>query len=208
MHAPLNCADPPQPPQWEPAPSSLPADQELASQSEGWDESLRALRAALAQHAPVDAVLGFSQGAAVAAVLCAMQQQEQQEQQQDKGPPPQTPAAAAAAAATGPPPPPHPPLRFAILLSGFPSPSPAHAALLAAAGPLRLPSLHVFGAAGADRAVAARLSEALADAFDPAAGRRLARRGGGGHGVPRTRALVGAVQEFVRGCAPAAGGSG
>jgi hypothetical protein len=36
-------------------------------------------------------------------------------------------------------------LRFAILASGYPPPGPEAAALLAAAGPLRLPSLHVFG---------------------------------------------------------------
>lgn len=105
-----------------------------------------------------------------------------------------------------------------ILISGFLSACPAHARLLASLGPLPLPSLHIFGgggdsgapaagggggadaddatAAAGDRTVGAALSEALAAAYDPAAGRRLLRHGGG-HDVPRSKSLVAAVREFV-----------
>ena len=69
------------------------------------------------------------QGAAVAAVLCALQQRASLA-------PSELPGDAE----------PWPPLRFAVMCSGFPSPCPEHQQLLAAEAPLRLPSLHIYGA--------------------------------------------------------------
>lgn len=72
------------------------------------------------------------QGAAVAAVLCALQQQA------SRAPPDPTGSGSDAQ--------PWPPLRFAVLCSGFASPCPKHQRLLAAEAPLQLPSLHIYGA--------------------------------------------------------------
>jgi hypothetical protein len=199
--------------------------QRLEAQTEGWRASLAALRGALRRHAPVDGIMGFSQGAAAAAVLCALQQQgrqqgRRQQEQQQEGP----------GFDVGRPTPEEedepPPLRFAVLLSGFPSPRPEHARLMAAAGRLQLPSLHMFAAAGdcgeggeagsgsgggggggggegggpargGDWAVPVALSEALAAAFNPAAGRRTARAAGRGHDVPRAAARCREVRDFI-----------
>jgi len=79
-----------------------------------------------------------AQGAAVAAVLCALQQQRAEY------------ARGACAGARGC----WPPLRMAVLCSGFPSPCAEHAEVLLAQAPLRLPSLHIYGGArDADRQV-------------------------------------------------------
>ena len=72
------------------------------------------------------------QGAAVAAVLCALQQQA------SRAPPDPTGSGSDAE--------PWPPLRFAVLCSGFASTCPEHQRLLAAEAPLWLPSLHIYGA--------------------------------------------------------------
>jgi len=209
---------------WEQAPAGFIEQQQLERQTEGWDESLRVVAAALEQHAPIDGVLGFSQGAAVATVLCAMQQLQQQKKAAGaddddsssssikgssttaQGSSTTVQGSSSSSSSKGGSSNSRPEqelerwlprFRFVVLASGFPSPSPSHAALLAAAGPLRLPSLHVFGGAGGrDTAVSAELSEGLANAFDPAEGRRLV-RSGGGHDVPRTRPLISAVHQFL-----------
>ena len=69
-----------------------------------------------------------------------------------------------------------PPLRFAVLCSGYRSALPAHRALLdaaAVAGGVALPSLHLCGAPAAgpgkgDRQISPDESLALADCFAPA----------------------------------------
>ena len=96
-------------------------------QTEGWPASEAALVDVLRREGPFDGVLGFSQGAAVAAALCAQQQLQQQQQ-------PLTCANAVA------------PLRFAILCSGFPSAAAEHKTVHAGVGSLQLPTLHMFGA--------------------------------------------------------------
>ena len=72
------------------------------------------------------------QGAAVAAMLCALQQRA------SRAPPDPTGSGSDAE--------PWPPLRFAVLCSGFASPCPEHQRLLAAEALLQLPSLHIYGA--------------------------------------------------------------
>jgi hypothetical protein len=200
--APEPCWEPAPP---EPGPPGGGGRAAWAGQAEGWAESLAAIRAAAALHAPIDGLLGFSQGAAAAALLCAEAQLEARGAEEGTG---GAPRGAGSGGAGGWAP------RFAVLLSGFPAPGPRHAELMARAGPICLPSLHVFPAAaaatpdGPDAAaldgpgasavagVAPADSEALAAAFDPAAGRALARHGGG-HDVPRTKALLRAVVDFV-----------
>ncbi|KXZ48398.1 hypothetical protein GPECTOR_28g805 [Gonium pectorale] len=117
----------------------------------GWRESLAAVRAAVRELGPFDGVFGFSQGAGVAAALCALQQESRRQRPRPAapaGPPAEADEADAAAGCDcG--------FRFAILASGFPPAVPELHDLLARVAPLELPSLHVYGSgAGAGPAAA------------------------------------------------------
>uniref|UniRef100_A0A8C5WVU3 Esterase OVCA2 n=1 Tax=Laticauda laticaudata TaxID=8630 RepID=A0A8C5WVU3_LATLA len=122
--------------------------------------ALRALAAALAALGPVDGVLGFSQGAALAGLLCALRERGDGRF----------------------------PFRFALVVAGFP----VAEAAAAAAGALRVPSLHVFGEA--DRVIPAAESRALAERFAHPA--LLAHAGG--HFVPAAAAQRAAYLGFLR----------
>ncbi|KAJ7997399.1 hypothetical protein DPEC_G00228580 [Dallia pectoralis] len=84
----------------------------------GLEESVEAVRAAVKDMGPFDGVLGFSQGAAVVAMLCALQEHNKEPQFQ---------------------------FRFAILVAGFRSACTEHQLFYNASTPLVIPSLHVFG---------------------------------------------------------------
>ena len=60
-----------------PAPVLLD-DQQFLGQTCGWEASWEVLQTAIKELGPFDGLLGFSQGASVAAVIAALQQQEQQ----------------------------------------------------------------------------------------------------------------------------------
>lgn len=60
--------------EWLQAPEHV-GDQQQLHQTEGWEQSLAALQSYMQVQGPFDGLLGFSQGAAVAAALCALQQQ-------------------------------------------------------------------------------------------------------------------------------------
>ena len=130
--------EPPPPPPPLPAPMTggSSAERPFAEQCAGWAESLAALAAALRLHAPIDGMLGLSQGAAVAAAAAAELQRSGD------------------ALGVAPP-------RLLWLAGGFVPPPPAGSALQADA-PLRFHSLHVFGG---DSYVSAAASEALAACF-------------------------------------------
>lgn len=81
----------------------------------GFEESLATLRQTAEQHGPFDGVMGFSQGAALVALLCALQQR----QELNWG------------------------FRFAILVAGFRSRSAPHQKLYDER--MELPTLHVYG---------------------------------------------------------------
>lgn len=127
----------------------LHATDQWQRQTEGWEESGAVLRAAVARQGPFDGVLGFSQGAAVAAVLCAMQQQELEQEQQQCPERQGDEDSATECESTG-----QqcgcghesPPFRFAVFCSGYASPSLEHKRLLDRTGLLALPTLHVYGA--------------------------------------------------------------
>ncbi|KAL4448145.1 hypothetical protein ABPG75_005364 [Micractinium tetrahymenae] len=133
-----------------------------AAQYRGWEASRAAIQAALVQHAPVDGLLGFSQGATAAALFLAgaslpeepargeqqqsqqteqqpqqAQQTEQHAQQQHQQEQPAVYDAAAVAAALA-----H--LRFAVIIAGFMPRDASYAAALQSGAP-SLPSLHVVG---------------------------------------------------------------
>ncbi|NXE30235.1 OVCA2 Esterase, partial [Ardeotis kori] len=92
---------------------------EAAAAPAGLEESLSAVAAALAEHGPFDGLLGFSQGAALAAMVCALRARGD----------------------------PRFPVAFAILVAGFASRSPAHGHFYR--DPIALPTLHVVGDADA-----------------------------------------------------------
>jgi hypothetical protein len=116
---------------------------QLQAQTAGWEESQRELEQVLTEQGPFDGVLGFSQGAAVAAVLAAQQWLQQRQKLRGGG--------AASRDDAG-----HSPPRFAIFCSGYRSPLPAHQELLdeaAAVGGAALPTLHIYGGSAGEAAV-------------------------------------------------------
>ncbi|XP_034280386.1 esterase OVCA2 [Pantherophis guttatus] len=154
------------------APHRLPAEGEPGPEGGAgprgwWPESaagpepgsaLRAVAEALAALGPVDGLLGFSQGAALAGLLCALRERGDGRF----------------------------PFGFALLVAGFPV---AEAA--AAAGALRVPSLHVFGRD--DRVIPAAESRALAERF----ARPALLAHDGGHFVPAAAAQRAAYLAFL-----------
>ncbi|XP_061219421.1 esterase OVCA2 [Neopsephotus bourkii] len=88
---------------------------EAAAEPAGLEESLSAVAAALAEQGPFDGLLGFSQGAALAAMVCALRARGD----------------------------PRFPVGFAILVAGFASRAPAHGHFYRE--PIALPTLHVVG---------------------------------------------------------------
>ncbi|XP_072209345.1 esterase OVCA2 [Excalfactoria chinensis] len=92
---------------------------EAADEPAGLEESLQAVAAALRERGPIDGLLGFSQGAALAAMVCAMSARGD----------------------------PRFPVTFAVLVAAFASRSPAHRHFYRQ--PIALPSLHVVGDADA-----------------------------------------------------------
>lgn len=107
---------------------------------EGWARTRAWVLEFFAQHGPIDGVLGFSQGAALTALLVGMR-------------------------AAGQPVTAERPLSFdfAVLVSGFASNDPVHAPLFDAAAAFSLPSLHLIGRA--DRIVPSSASLSLAERF-------------------------------------------
>ncbi|XP_048374414.1 esterase OVCA2 [Sphaerodactylus townsendi] len=88
---------------------------EEASSCKGLEESLEAVAEAFAEHSPIDGLLGFSQGAALAAIICTLKQGGDPRFQFD----------------------------FAVLIAGFKSRALDHCSFYQA--PIQVPSLHVLG---------------------------------------------------------------
>ncbi|CAM6017016.1 unnamed protein product [Sphagnum balticum] len=106
------------------------------SQSQGWSRSWWRIQEAFSNLGPFDGVLGFSQGAAIAAVLCQLRSSSNMD------------------------------FRFVILCSGFPSPVLQHQQLIetGAVDGIACPSLHIFGRQ--DRQIGVCKSKQLVDLFD------------------------------------------
>ncbi|KAM4620108.1 esterase OVCA2 isoform 2-T2 [Polymixia lowei] len=90
--------------------------QQQCQRSLGLDESVTAVREAVRDLGPFDGILGFSQGAALVAMLCSLQEQNLEPEFK---------------------------FRFAVLVAGFRSACEEHQTFYNA--PLLIPSLHVFG---------------------------------------------------------------
>lgn len=110
--------------------------QEECESSLGLEESVETVRTAVKELGPFDGILGFSQGAALVAMLCALQEQKLE---------------------------PDFNLRFAILVAGFCSACSQHQRFYE--GPaITIPSLHVFGRD--DRVIPEKMSQDLLPTFD------------------------------------------
>ncbi|XP_016394594.1 ovarian cancer-associated gene 2 protein homolog [Sinocyclocheilus rhinocerous] len=116
---------------------SFNAQQECES-SLGLEESVETVKTAVKDLGPFDGILGFSQGAALVAMLCALQEQKLQ------------PAFN---------------FRFAILVAGFRSVCSQHRRVYEVPA-ITIPSLHVFGQE--DRVIPEEMSRDLLPAFDGA----------------------------------------
>ncbi|XP_051972032.1 esterase OVCA2-like [Xyrauchen texanus] len=116
---------------------SFNANQECES-SLGLEDSLEAVKIAVKELGPFDGILGFSQGAALVAMLCALQEHKLE---------------------------PDFNFRFAILVAGFRSVCSQHQRFYK--GPaITIPSLHVFGQD--DRVIPEQMSRDLLPTFDGA----------------------------------------
>jgi hypothetical protein len=136
----------------------------------GW-EATRDWVADLAAQRHFDGVIGFSQGAALAGLLLATQETS------GNGAADPTPHAFGFG------------FRFGVMIGGFTSDEPKHAALFRRM--LATPSLHVTGSA--DGIVPMRDSLRLAERFaDP-----VIVKHGGGHVIPADPRVVGRIVEFV-----------
>jgi hypothetical protein len=155
----------------EPSAPNTPNDPARASRAKhyhGWAQTRAWAGAFFAEHGPIDGVLGFSQGAALTGLLVGLRS------------PHGIPTAAQ-------------PLKFdfAILIGGFVSNDPDHAALYAAAESYALPSLHVIGRA--DRIVTSEASLSLAARFT----NPLLAMHDGGHLIASTEAVRSAFSALL-----------
>lgn len=150
---------------WRPAAAPFGPLQYL-TQTAGWSTSLAHLRRVFSEQGPFDGVLGFSQGAAVAAALCRYRGG-------GEGPPIA--------------------FKFAVLCSGFRSP--AEGAADGSPGVIDIPSLHIYGAQkGRDRQIKVAESEKLAEQFEPS--RRVVVEHCAGHIVPISKSYVTQYRTF------------
>ncbi|KAG0576547.1 hypothetical protein KC19_5G088800 [Ceratodon purpureus] len=107
------------------------------TQTEGWDTSWEYLQKVFQDLGPFDGVLGFSQGASVAAALCQLRKT--------------SPSDAGVN------------FKFAVLCSGYPPPLPFFAKGMASEAGIPCPSLHIYG--GQDRQIHDHTSEQLSNMF-------------------------------------------
>jgi fermentation-respiration switch protein FrsA (DUF1100 family) len=136
---------------------------------EGWDRTRKAIVSAFEQRGPFDGIFGFSQGAALAGLLVGLR-------------------------APGGVPTTEQPLifDFAILVSGFVSNDPAHAALYSRRASYALPSLHIVGRS--DGIVPARDTMALAARFSEPS----ILEHGGGHVIASEPSIRSGVDSFLQ----------
>ncbi|KAH7277418.1 hypothetical protein KP509_39G049900 [Ceratopteris richardii] len=141
-------------------------------QTLGWISSLRKLEEVFNDQGRFDGVLGFSQGAAVAASLCISSESTLQEKSSIK-------------------------FRFAILCSGFISPASEMQDLMAHVSlPLKCPSLHIYADSGGhDRQIVNTDSMQLKALFDP--GTAMVLTHNLGHILPSHRDDMEKVKQFL-----------
>lgn len=138
---------------------ATPTRPSLSKSYAGVEQSVEMLEAQLASER-YDGVIGFSQGAAMAALLLARAAARRQQQPE------------ADAAFGGP--------HFGVLVSGFVPRDARWAAELSAGGAVALPSMHIYGEG--DTLVPTERARAFVEAFDGSM--RAEHPHAGGHGIP------------------------
>ncbi|KAH9312448.1 hypothetical protein KI387_027483 [Taxus chinensis] len=142
-------------------------------QSAGWPETLTYLQNIFSVMGPFDGVLGFSQGASIAATLCTLRQK--------------SPGNYASIN-----------FEFVIVCSGFPSPAEDFQQLISNPSflPIDCPSLHIFGGnAGLDRQIMSDASLQLASFFRSDC--RVVVKHSSGHIVPAQSPYIDRIKEFL-----------
>lgn len=153
---------------WLPVEHTRPS---LSREYTGWSTSLEVLRQAAEREGPFDIVLGFSQGATAAALLCCMLEKIQPSQ---------------------------PSLRLAIIISGFVPRDESYAVHLHTAKPMQIPALHVFGTT--DQLVIPERAKELLACWSPKNERHETLwvwEHPGGHGIPSGASFREKVREVV-----------
>ena len=179
------------------------------------DTGLEAVARVLSQQGPFDGVIGFSQGAACAAMLASLLEPNRHSAFDHFSDPKNANSASSSSSSSGttntvagiPMPSafiekPHEPLKFAICYSGFRAPGPRYRGFYEHP-PITTPVLHVVGSL--DAIVDESRTRALIDACegDPEADGRVLRHPGG-HFLPSQRAYLDGVVSFMRGALEAA----
>lgn len=174
---PSSCPSPLEPRSWWRVPAGRRPS--MAPRLEGWEAARSAVERALREHAPIDGILGFSQGAAVAALYLAEEQAKGRRLSDEAvlEVPQELPG-------DGPPPLP----KFAVIVAGF-VPSAVSAQETFAAPPppghaVAIPTLHVMGES--DDVIPLARSEALRERCE--GGEALVHPGG--HMVPTASGKV------------------
>ncbi|KJE94170.1 dihydrofolate reductase [Capsaspora owczarzaki ATCC 30864] len=136
----------------------------------GFDESIAYVQAHCQREGPFDGILGFSQGAAMTAVLCSQASAAAGAEQAAQG------------AAT-------PRFRFAMMFAGFPVKDPTYQHFYEKQ--IHIPSLHVYGES--DGIIAPHNSKRLADLFDNS----VVHVHVGGHFLPSQASMRGVYLDFI-----------
>ena len=160
-----------------PGPLLFSPDQ-YKSQRGGWDETLTYLEKVSMEKGPFDGLLGFSQGAAVAAAWVAWQEKEKERGRRRGG------------VGSG--------FKFVILCSGFKPPGTVWERVVRSGGGalVKCPSMHIFGGGtGQDRQIEVGESEALAGLFEE--GGKLVVRHEGGHIIPTKVEYANVYRKFL-----------
>ncbi|KAJ5114732.1 Dihydrofolate reductase [Penicillium alfredii] len=160
---------------------------------QGLDDGLAAVAHVLADEGPFDGVIGFSQGAALAAMVAALLEGEGGGSGAGAGtaaPGVPFPSSFSPAALL------HPPLKFALCYSGFRAPGARYRAFYEDP-PIQTPVLHVLGSL--DAVVEEARSRSLIDACvgDPEKDGRVVWHPGG-HFLPSQRPYLDAAVRFIR----------
>lgn len=138
------------------------------TQKSGWEESKNVIISALEGSGPFDGVMGFSQGASIAAVLCALKQ--------TGGIPDDS-------------------FKFAIIASGYLSQVDEHLEIFSSIKKICVPSLHIYGVMGDDRQVSVQASGELLAHFDDRTAHTV--RHNMGHIIPSTKSYVEEYKAFL-----------
>ena len=173
---------------------------------EGLDKSLDAIAEVIREEGPFDGIIGFSQGAALAAIVAALLEPERRWGVEREGGvqyPKIFDALKTSKAGNG-----QesnvlqPPLKFAIVYSGFRAPGPCYAAFYDPK--IKTPILHVLGAV--DVVVEEARGRQLVEACEGGEERVVVHPGG--HFVPSQRVWIDAVMGFMRECVEGTGKGG